>query len=52
MASTAGDYLCERPAAWDVTTLYGFPGDGINGIPGALRHQAAREFAAELRPGR
>ena len=39
MTSTAGDYLCERFADWGVSTVYGFPGDGINGILGAL-HQA------------
>ncbi|MGH9056668.1 MAG: thiamine pyrophosphate-requiring protein [Acidimicrobiales bacterium] len=37
MATTAADYLCERLAEWGVTTIYGFPGDGINGILGALR---------------
>jgi pyruvate dehydrogenase (quinone) len=34
---TAGDYLCERLIEWGVNTVYGFPGDGINGILGALR---------------
>ena len=34
---TAGDYLCERLIEWGVKTIYGFPGDGINGILGALR---------------
>ena len=37
MGQTAGDYLCERLIEWGVTTIYGFPGDGINGILGALR---------------
>ncbi|MGH3196392.1 MAG: thiamine pyrophosphate-requiring protein, partial [Streptosporangiaceae bacterium] len=37
MAGTAGDYLCERLIEWGVGTIYGFPGDGINGILGALR---------------
>ncbi|MGH3826649.1 MAG: thiamine pyrophosphate-requiring protein [Pseudonocardiaceae bacterium] len=37
MGKTAGDYLCERLIEWDVDTIYGFPGDGINGILGALR---------------
>jgi pyruvate dehydrogenase (quinone) len=37
MGDTAGDYLCERLIAWGVDTVYGFPGDGINGILGALR---------------
>src|SRR5487761_312218 len=37
MGKTAGDYLCERLIEWGVGTIYGFPGDGINGILGALR---------------
>jgi pyruvate dehydrogenase (quinone) len=37
MGQTAGDYLCERLIEWGVDTIYGFPGDGINGILGALR---------------
>ncbi len=42
---TAADNLCERLIAWDVTTIYGFPGDGINGILGALRrHQDDLRF--------
>ncbi|MGH9045626.1 MAG: thiamine pyrophosphate-requiring protein [Acidimicrobiales bacterium] len=34
---TAADNLCERLLEWGVDTIYGFPGDGINGILGALR---------------
>jgi pyruvate dehydrogenase (quinone) len=42
---TAADNLCERLIAWDVSTIYGFPGDGINGILGALRrHQDDLRF--------
>ncbi len=37
MSKTAADNLCERLIAWDVRTIYGFPGDGINGLLGALR---------------
>lgn len=37
MSSTAADNLCERLIEWNVDTIYGFPGDGINGILGALR---------------
>ncbi len=37
MGSTAGDNLCDRLIDWGVDTIYGFPGDGINGILGALR---------------
>ena len=38
MGMTAADFLCERLLARGVDTVYGFPGDGINGILGALRH--------------
>ncbi|MGH9130731.1 MAG: thiamine pyrophosphate-requiring protein [Acidimicrobiales bacterium] len=46
MASkTAADNLCERLIEWGVTTIYGFPGDGINGILGSLRrHQDQLRF--------
>jgi len=45
MTGTAGDYLCERLIEWGVSTIYGFPGDGINGILGALRrHQDGLRF--------
>src|SRR5699024_8743396 len=40
MASTAADYLCERLIEWGITTIYGYPGDGINGIMGALGRHA------------
>ncbi|MGZ4510038.1 MAG: thiamine pyrophosphate-requiring protein [Mycobacterium sp.] len=42
MGMTAADFLCERLLAWGVDTVYGFPGDGINGILGALRHYEDR----------
>jgi pyruvate dehydrogenase (quinone) len=31
-----GDFLIERLSDWGVTRIYGYPGDGINGIMGAL----------------
>ena len=31
-----GEYLVERLAQWNVRRIYGYPGDGINGIMGAL----------------
>src|SRR4051794_40760453 len=33
---TVGDFLIERLSSWGVTRIYGYPGDGINGIMGAL----------------
>jgi pyruvate dehydrogenase (quinone) len=37
MSKTAADYMCTRLAEWGIKTIYGFPGDGINGLLGALR---------------
>ena len=36
MSETVGDYLLERLATWGVKRIYGYPGDGINGIMGAF----------------
>ncbi|WP_369046495.1 thiamine pyrophosphate-requiring protein [Sinomonas sp. P10A9] len=37
MASqNVAEFLLERLKAWDVTTVFGYPGDGINGIVTAL----------------
>src|SRR4051812_4008237 len=37
MASTAADVLVECLLGWGVDTVFGLPGDGINGIMEALR---------------
>lgn len=36
MSPTASDFLVQRLHAWGVRRIYGYPGDGINGILGAL----------------
>jgi pyruvate dehydrogenase (quinone) len=36
MSETVGDYLLGRLATWGVRRIYGYPGDGINGIIGAF----------------
>ncbi|HET9748922.1 MAG TPA: thiamine pyrophosphate-requiring protein [Casimicrobiaceae bacterium] len=36
MADTVGDFLVARLGEWGIRRIYGFPGDGINGILGAL----------------
>jgi pyruvate dehydrogenase (quinone) len=58
MAKTVADLLVERLISWDVDTIFGFPGDGVNGIFEALRthkdklkfiqvrHEEAAAFAA------
>jgi pyruvate dehydrogenase (quinone) len=37
MAKTVADMLVERLIDWGVDTIFGFPGDGINGIFESLR---------------
>lgn len=37
MASTVSDYLVSRLLDWKVERIFGYPGDGINGIMGALQ---------------
>src|SRR3989441_1904301 len=36
MAETTSDFLVKRLGEWGVRRVYGYPGDGINGIMGAL----------------
>jgi pyruvate dehydrogenase (quinone) len=36
MSATVGDRLLQRLRAWGVQRIFGYPGDGINGIVGAL----------------
>ncbi len=45
MAKTTSDVLFERLAEWGVDTIFGLPGDGINGFMEALRtHQEKIKF--------
>src|SRR5690554_5679230 len=36
MGTTVSDYFVERLYDWGVRRIYGYPGDGINGVMGAL----------------
>ena len=53
---TVADHLLDRLAAWDVRRIFGYPGDGVNGVMGALERaqdrfefvQAAHEELAGL----
>jgi pyruvate dehydrogenase (quinone) len=45
MADKVSDFLLERFSQWGVKRIFGYPGDGINGILGGLeRHQDLFEF--------
>ena len=56
MPKTVSDHFLERLGAWQVRRIFGFPGDGINGLMGALRRagdaydfvQVAHEELASL----
>ncbi|MDQ6682881.1 MAG: thiamine pyrophosphate-binding protein, partial [Chloroflexota bacterium] len=39
MTVDVSDFLIDRLVAWGVDRIYGFPGDGINGIIGALNRR-------------
>src|SRR2546421_1053260 len=49
MATTAADVLIERITAWGVDTVFGLPGDGINGIMEALRTRQDRVRFIQVR---
>src|SRR5436853_7843822 len=42
MARTAAEILVDRLIEWGVDTIFGLPGDGINGIMEALRQRQER----------
>jgi pyruvate dehydrogenase (quinone) len=44
MARTVADFLLERLKAWGVQRIFGYPGDGINGIVSALGRAEDMEF--------
>src|SRR4051812_37821302 len=42
--STAADVLVDRLIAWGVDRVFGYSGDGIDGVIGALRRAGKPEF--------
>lgn len=42
MAYTVSDHILDRLLEWGVTRIYGYPGDGINGLMGALDRASER----------
>ncbi|MDR6411709.1 thiamine pyrophosphate-requiring protein [Paraburkholderia terricola] len=52
MAQTVSDFIVERLHAWGVRRIYGYPGDGINGMFGALnRFQSKQKHDRNDRTG-
>jgi pyruvate dehydrogenase (quinone) len=44
MAQTVGEFFWERLHQWGVRRIFGYPGDGINGLLGALQQRDDFEF--------
>ena len=44
MAITVGEFILRRLGAWGVKRIYGYPGDGINGIIGAFHQVKEMDF--------
>ncbi|MCA9594965.1 MAG: thiamine pyrophosphate-requiring protein [Myxococcales bacterium] len=42
-SNTVSDFVIQRLQLWGISRIYGYPGDGINGLMGALR-RAEREM--------
>src|SRR5947209_18084375 len=42
MSKTVGDFFWERMSEWGFKTIFGYPGDGINGLLGALNRAGDR----------
>jgi len=40
MSQTVGDFLLDRLSSWGVKRIYGYPGDGINGVMGAFERSS------------
>jgi pyruvate dehydrogenase (quinone) len=46
---TVGDFLIERLNTWGVRRIYGYPGDGINGVFGALNRAEGKIKFVQVR---
>lgn len=44
MSATVSDYLLYRLTQWGIRRIYGYPGDGINGILGAFARNTELQF--------
>src|SRR3569623_1935971 len=44
MSQTVSDFIVRRLHQWDVRHIFGYPGDGINGVFGALNRAGNIEF--------
>jgi len=48
MSKTVGDFLVERLLEWNITRIFGYPGDGIDGIMCALNRAGDKKFSQQV----
>lgn len=48
MSKTVGDFLIQRLHEWGITRIFGFPGDGINGLMGALKRAEDEKYKIDF----
>src|SRR5437667_11108023 len=51
MAQSTSDFLVKRLIDWGVHRVYGYPGDGINGVFGALNRVDGKIKLIQVRHG-
>ncbi|HZU91847.1 MAG TPA: thiamine pyrophosphate-requiring protein [Stellaceae bacterium] len=49
MSNTVSDFFWQRLSAWGIRRVFGFPGDGINGLVGALARAGDRFEFVQVR---
>jgi pyruvate dehydrogenase (quinone) len=49
MSDTVGDFILDRLAGWGVRRVYGYPGDGINGVIAAFARGEGRPELIQVR---
>ena len=49
MSKTVGDFVVERLHDWGVRRIFGYPGDGINGVLGALQRAEGKIEFVQVR---
>jgi pyruvate dehydrogenase (quinone) len=49
MSQTVGDFFWERMHAWGVRIVFGYPGDGINGLLGAMNRADGKVKLVQVR---
>ena len=48
MAKQVSDFIIERLSQWGIKRIFGFPGDGINGLMGAMNRAKNKDYGIQL----